>query len=125
MYEIFEQLLKEKNLTAYKVHKATGVAQSSLSDWKNGKSKPKYESMKKIADFLGVSVDYLTEGNAAPPPTAQQKKPIPQEDALSLDTLEYALYGEARDLDDDEKQQVLDLVRLMKRKKQAMQNRPE
>ena len=41
MYEIFAKLLEQKGVTPYQVYKATGVAQSSLSDWKNGKSKPK------------------------------------------------------------------------------------
>lgn len=59
MYDIFAELLKEKGVTPYQVYKATGVAQSSLSDWKNGKSKPKYEKMVKIADYFGVSVDHL------------------------------------------------------------------
>ena len=65
MYEIFEKLLKEHNVTPYQVYKATGVAQSSLSDWKNGKSKPKYEKMKKIADYFGVTIEYLL-GNETP-----------------------------------------------------------
>lgn len=59
MYEIFAELLKEKGVTPYQVHKATGVAQSSLSDWKNGKSTPKYDKMVLIAKYFGVSVDYL------------------------------------------------------------------
>jgi len=59
VYEIFAKLLKEKDVTPYQVSKATGVAQSSLSDWKNGRSKPKYEKMLAIADYFGVSVDYL------------------------------------------------------------------
>ena len=63
MYEYFEKLLKEKGLTAYRVAKETGVTQSTLSDWKRGRSTPKTENMKKIADFLIVSVDYLMTGN--------------------------------------------------------------
>lgn len=69
MYEIFAKLLEERGVTPYQVFKATGVAQSSLSDWKNGKSKPKYEKMVKIADYFNVSVDYLLTGgqkNQAP-----------------------------------------------------------
>ena len=62
MYKIFAKLLEENGVTPYQVSKATGVAQSSLSDWKNGKSKPKFEKMKKIADYFGVSVDYLMYG---------------------------------------------------------------
>ena len=62
MYEIFKRLLEERNLTPYKVHKATGISTATLSDWKNGRSTPKMDKLKKIADFLGVSVDYLMNG---------------------------------------------------------------
>ncbi len=62
MYEIFEQLLQKNNVTAYKVSKETGVTQSTLSDWKRGRSTPKSDNMKKIADYFGVTVDYLMTG---------------------------------------------------------------
>lgn len=81
MYEIFAKLLKEKGVTPYQVSKATGVAQSSLSDWKNGKSKPKYEKMAAIAAYFGVSVDYLignkSAQNVAPKPSVPGSKWIP------------------------------------------------
>jgi len=62
MYEIFSQLLQKFGVTAYKVSKATGISQSSLSDWKLGKVTPKTENMKKIADYFDVSVEYLMTG---------------------------------------------------------------
>lgn len=62
MYEIFEQLLQKYSVSAYKVAKATGVTQSTLSDWKRGRSTPKSENMKKLADYFGVSIDYLMTG---------------------------------------------------------------
>lgn len=62
MYEIFEHLLQKHGVTAYKVSKETGVTQSTLSDWKRGRSTPKTDNMKKIADYFGVSVDYLMTG---------------------------------------------------------------
>ena len=61
-YEIFKRLLDERHLTPYKVHKATGISTATLSDWKNGKSTPKIDKMQKIAEFLGVTVDYLMTG---------------------------------------------------------------
>lgn len=67
MYEIFEKLMKSHNLTAYQISKETGVAQSTLSDWKKGKSKPKTDKLQKIADYFGVSVDYLMNGSAPEP----------------------------------------------------------
>ena len=66
MYEIFEQLLQKYGLTAYKVSKETGITQSTLSDWKRGRSTPKTENMKKIADYFGVTVEYLMTGKEEP-----------------------------------------------------------
>ena len=51
--------MQERGITAYRVHKETGVPQSSLSDWKYGKSIPKIDKLKKIATYFGVSVEYL------------------------------------------------------------------
>lgn len=62
MYEIFEFLLQEQNITAYKVSKETGVTQSALSNWKRGKSTPSAKNLQKIANFFNVSIDYLMTG---------------------------------------------------------------
>lgn len=62
MYAIFEQLCKEKGVTAYKVCKATGITTATISNWKAGRYTPKQEKMQKIADFFGVSLEYLTTG---------------------------------------------------------------
>lgn len=62
MYEIFLKLLNEKGVTAYKVGKATGIAGSTFTDWKNGRSVPKQEKLQKIADYFGVSLEYLMTG---------------------------------------------------------------
>jgi transcriptional regulator with XRE-family HTH domain len=67
LYEIFEQLMQERFLTHYGVWKATGVSQSSLSDWKKGKGTPGSQSLSKLADFFGVTVDYLM-GRGIPAP---------------------------------------------------------
>ena len=81
MYEIFEQLLQKYGLSAYKVSKETGITQSTLSDWKRGRSTPKTENMKKIADYFGVTVDYLMTGKdnlkeKAPELTAKDNRDI-------------------------------------------------
>ncbi len=62
MYEIFLKLLDEKGVTAYKVGKETGIASSTFTDWKTGRSVPKQEKLQKIADYFGVSLDYLMTG---------------------------------------------------------------
>lgn len=71
MYKIFEALLRERGVTAYQVSKATGISTGSLSDWKNGRSSPKIDKLKKIADYFGVSVDYLLGGNEEKPAASE------------------------------------------------------
>jgi transcriptional regulator with XRE-family HTH domain len=62
MYEIYLELLKKKGVKSADVCKATGIVPSTFSDWKKGKSAPKQDKLKKIADYFGVSVSYLMTG---------------------------------------------------------------
>lgn len=71
MYEIFEQLLQKYDVTPYKVAKAAGVTQTALSNWKSGRSTPTTKTLQKIADYFGVTIDYLMNGTSEP-----QKKEI-------------------------------------------------
>lgn len=61
MYKKFAELLEKTNKTAYQVSKETEIAQSTLSDWKNGRSKPKADKLKILADYFGVPIDYFLE----------------------------------------------------------------
>ncbi len=61
MYKKFAELLEKFNKTAYKVSKDTGIAQSTFSDWKNGKSTPKVDKLKILADYFNVSIDYFLQ----------------------------------------------------------------
>ena len=84
MYEIFEQLLQKYGVSAYKVAKETGVTQSTLSDWKRGRSTPKSENMKKIADYFGVSIDYIMTGKENDLDKAPQLKPKDERDIKNI-----------------------------------------
>lgn len=75
MYKFFEALLKERGVTAYQVSKATGISTGSLTDWKKGRSQPKVDKLQKIADFFGVSVDYLLNGETEKPAVPKDDEP--------------------------------------------------
>ena len=62
MYEIFEQLLQSYGITAYKFCKDTKISQSTISTWKKKGNLINGEMAKIIADYFGVSVDYLMTG---------------------------------------------------------------
>lgn len=62
MYDVFEQLLRKNHVTAYRAAKETGVTQTALSNWKSGKSTPATKTLQKLADYFGVTIDYLLTG---------------------------------------------------------------
>lgn len=65
MYEIYCKLRDDIGVKDADVAKATGITKSTFSDWKSGRSNPKDEKLKKIAEYFGVTTDYLRTGNAS------------------------------------------------------------
>jgi transcriptional regulator with XRE-family HTH domain len=59
MYERIKELMDKKGVTLYRLSKATGIPYSTLAHHKNGETKLGIEKIRKIADYFGVSVDYL------------------------------------------------------------------
>lgn len=62
---IYERYCRLRDLSGYKdseVAKGAGITKSTFSDWKSGRYTPKQDKLQKIADFFGVSVDYLMTG---------------------------------------------------------------
>lgn len=62
MHEIFEKLCEEKGITPYRVCKETGITTATISNWKAGRYTPKQDKLQKIAEFLGVTIEYLMTG---------------------------------------------------------------
>ncbi len=63
MYSILEELLENKGISAYQLSKETGISTSTFSNWKGGKYTPKDNKLQIIADYFGVTLEYL-KGNS-------------------------------------------------------------
>lgn len=59
--DLFIQLLQDRNVTAYKLAKDTGISEALISNWKSGRQLPKYDNIKLLCDYFDVSADYLLE----------------------------------------------------------------
>ena len=53
------ELLRENNLSKRMLAKQIDVSAMSVSDWTNGNVQPTAENIYIIAEYLGVSADYL------------------------------------------------------------------
>lgn len=61
MYEKFVALLEKTNKTPYRVAKDTGISETALSNWKRNICNPSLETLKKIARYFDVPIDYFVE----------------------------------------------------------------
>ena len=62
MYKRYVELRDKKGVTDYKVSLETGIPKSTFSEWKSGRSNPKIEKLKKIADYFGVTQVHENNG---------------------------------------------------------------
>lgn len=58
-YARLEALLRAHHTTVYRLSKETGIPASTFSDWKSGRSVPKADKLRRIADYFGISTDSL------------------------------------------------------------------
>lgn len=63
-YETFELLCRKKDVTPYRVAQDTGLTSTVFSAWKTGRYVPKHDKLQKVADYFGVSLDYLISGQS-------------------------------------------------------------
>lgn len=53
------ELRKQRGIKQLELCKALGIAQSTLSGYETNQYEPDNKTLEKIADYFGVSVDYL------------------------------------------------------------------
>ena len=99
-----KELREKKGLSQKAFSAKLGVSQSTVGMWESQKREPNFETTEKIANFFGVSTDYLLGRTDEPKPVDLDKD------------VRFALYSESEELTDDDKQAVLDFVRFLKSK---------
>lgn len=59
MYQKYATLRDKRGITDYRVAVETGIAKSTLSEWKRGRSTPKADKIKLLADYFNVPMEYF------------------------------------------------------------------
>lgn len=62
-FKIFSELCEKSGTTPNAVAKKLNLSSGSVTEWKNGRT-PRGDTLKKIADYFNVSVDYLLGKNS-------------------------------------------------------------
>ena len=108
-YDLFKSLCDAKGVYVSKACIEMGLSRSIAAKWKNTKTNPSAEVLPKIAKYFGVTTDYLLTGE-------QKEKPAAESSELDkqLEGVEFALWGEVKELTDAQKRDVLKFARFLK-----------
>lgn len=100
------ELLEQRNIKAIELSKATGIRTGSITDWKLGKSVPSGDRLIAVANYFGVTSDYILGSDASP-------------DVIVEDQKNSQILIELEKLDDSQKDSVLNYIRFLQNKDQS------
>lgn len=108
LYDTIVSLCSSRNIRPGRLCDELGISRGLLTDLKMGRKKGlTAQTAQKIAGYFGVSVGYLLG------------EPEKQPDVL--DQVDVAFYGDFKELNEEEKDAVRDMVRLMRQRRAANQ----
>ncbi len=103
-----KELRKKKGLSQKQAANALGISMRAYQNYEYGQREPNIEMINKLANFYGVTTDYLLDRPEAKPPD----DPIDSFAAnVSLQELEKILIKQYLDLTEPQRQLVLDFMR--------------
>ena len=106
-YNKLIELCEKNHVKPSVVAEAVGLTKSSATYWKRG-AEPKGDTLRKIAEYFGVSVDYLLG-------ETDEKKSASTE---SVDTEGLEVLKQIRELSPEKQKQVFDYVRFLSTQKE-------
>ncbi|TEX06217.1 helix-turn-helix domain-containing protein [Bacillus cereus] len=77
--EKIKELRKNSKITQEQLGNAIGVSKMAISYFEKGKKSPGRESLKKIADYFGVTTDYLLGRSGDPELNEEEDKVVSEE----------------------------------------------
>ena len=88
----FRALCDQRNISVYRACTEIGLNRSAVAKWKNG-GKPNGSTAAKLADYFGVTTDYLLGQSEESAPEAKPR-------AISDEEIKFALFGGDGDITD-------------------------
>ena len=116
LYESILNLCERDGIRPGRLCDELGISRGLMTDLKMGRKKGvNAETAQKIASFFGVSVGCLLgiEGSNAADSSA----------AVNLDQIDVAFYGEFKELSEEDKETVRDMVRIMRERRADKQRK--
>lgn len=119
-----QNALADRGITQTKMMKELSFSSGLFTQWRKEYQKPKLDSLKKIATYLKLPIEYLV--SEAPETDISSfiqnhreevnkelsaKQSLP---SVTFDDFTYAMYDESRELTDEQKKMLLDMARMLR-----------
>lgn len=108
-YDVFCALCKTKGKSPTKAADEIGFSNSITTKWKKTGATPGGDTLQKIAAYFGVSIDYLLEKENAPTASGERN--------IDMTDVDFAFYGNYKELTEDQQQTIRDMVRIMRERR--------
>lgn len=102
-YEILVRLCAEKGTTPTSMVKELGISGGSVTWWKQGKI-PHAPTLKKIADYFGVTVEYLL---------GKEEKEAKKENPSVEEEFKIALFGGKENVSEEKWDQIMNYAKFL------------
>lgn len=111
VFERTKEIANKKGLSLVALEEQAGLSEKSLYKWK--KSNPSSDNLQKVADVLHVSTDYLLgRTNNMNLPVSEKVK------QADIDDSDLLLAFDGKDIDEEDKKAIIDLLRFRRYQKQ-------
>lgn len=101
-----KELRTKRKLTQSEFAKQFNISNGAIGNWESGKRTPDSDMLVKIANFFNVTTDYLL-GNSDEPSDTND---------ITFDDFTYAFYDETKELTEEDKQALLQMAKILKKK---------
>ena len=114
-YDKFVQICKSRGISPSRAAIEAGLSKSTVTKWKTTPdAEPTGAALKKITEYFGITIAELLGEETEKAPTGTGERDI-------LDEIDIAFYGEYKELTEDDKETVRDMVRVMRERRAKRQ----
>lgn len=107
-YDLFKALCDKKGVSVSRACLDMGLSRSIAAKWKNTKTNPSAEVLPKIANYFGVTADYLLTGEQ------KENAPAGGEREVTDDDIKFALFGGDEEITDAMYEEVKRFAQMVK-----------
>ena len=113
-YDRFVQLCADRNISPSRAAIEAGLSKSTVTKWKNSPdSRPTGSAIDKLTEYFGITISELLGEEIEKAPAGHGKRSISDDDMM------FALWGDTKDVDQDDLDDVKRYAAFVRERKKA------